>query len=543
MKRIIKCLTSLLLSCFLAFSGIAGSYQTVQAAEVVAGYTAGQILESILLSFGVSIFTTEMIQNGSDASWWDTDGSAALQPYYDDLEQAYEEQRFKVINGGGGSDPDPSPTPAAGTTPIPFPTTVPVAGDIPTFQELVAPALAGTAAFINMTQGAWECMGKAVSSLWDKIIGAGATSDDCDYSKLDDSNYKNAAIDGMTRVGKAYSLSRYGSSGTEHYTDLYINNSDNVICAVFWRVDGSTYIYPVTSSYNKVNFILYITSYYYSNYSLKTGLNVEYRYGGDLPSLSSGDIWSFNLPLYDITGRADLNSPAALKEYIEGTLPKKEAKEEIWVHPDLEDTYKNNGKLEYPQQAQQPLKIPSGDQLAETVKKLNPEINTDYTPELAPNYIQELIEKLQTSSSTDPDPEPTVAPNPNPSPDTGTDTDVDVKPTSAPDPTQAPDSSEEDIDPKNYTVDLQKIFPFCIPFDLIHLLDVLDADPEAPYFEIPIDLEADNPFTGKKIVDYHTKIVIDMSDYEQPIKVIRIFEVMFFILALLLITRDQMIKG
>ena len=151
--------------------GIFGSYQTAQAAEIVAGYGAAQILESILLSFGISIFTADMIKNGSNATWWDTDGSAALKPYYDDLEQAYEEQRFKVINGGGGQNPEPSPTPAPGSTPIPFPTTVPVPGDIPTFKELVAPALAGTAAFINMTQEAWECMGKAVSSLWDKIVG------------------------------------------------------------------------------------------------------------------------------------------------------------------------------------------------------------------------------------------------------------------------------------------------------------------------------------------------------------------------------------
>ena len=75
-----------------------------------------------------------------------------------------------MINGGGGQNPQPSPTPAPGNTPIPFPTTVPVPGDIPTFKELVAPALAGGAAVINMTQGAWECMGKAVSSLWNKML-------------------------------------------------------------------------------------------------------------------------------------------------------------------------------------------------------------------------------------------------------------------------------------------------------------------------------------------------------------------------------------
>lgn len=87
--------------------GIFGSYQTAQAAEIVAGYGAAQILESILLSFGISIFTADMIQKGTSATWWGTDGSAALKPYYDDLEQAYEEQRFKVINGGGGNNPNP----------------------------------------------------------------------------------------------------------------------------------------------------------------------------------------------------------------------------------------------------------------------------------------------------------------------------------------------------------------------------------------------------------------------------------------------------
>ena len=173
MKRIKKKLVAVILAVNMLVIGIFGSYQTTQAAEIVAGYGAAQILESILLSFGISIFTADMIKNGSSATWWDTDGSAALQPYYDDLEQAYEEQRFKVINGGGGQNPEPSPTPAPGNTPIPFPTTVPVPGDIPAFKELVAPALAGTAAFINMTQGAWECMGKAVSSFGIKLLKMG----------------------------------------------------------------------------------------------------------------------------------------------------------------------------------------------------------------------------------------------------------------------------------------------------------------------------------------------------------------------------------
>ena len=45
------------------------------------------------------------------------------------------------------------------------------------------------------------------------------------------------------------------------------------------------------------------------------------------------------------------------------------------------------------------------------------------------------------------------------------------------------------------------------------------------------------------MIDYETTIVIDMSDYEEPIKVIRIFEIIFFIIGLMLITRQHMIKG
>ena len=542
MKRIRKRLTALLLSCFLAFSGIAGSYQTAQAAEIVAGYTIGQILESILLSFGISIFTTEMIQKGTSATWWDTDGSAALKPYYDDLEQAYEEQRFKVINGGGGQNPEPSPTPAPGTTPIPFPTTVPVPGDIPTFKELVAPALAGTAAFINMTQGAWECMGKAVSSLWDKMLDNTPPT-----TKL---NGNPLAVNSKDLVGKV--TVNYSQTSSTGCNEFFIYNTHTTIPSY-----AGFEVYLKTVSGNVQEMDLYSCAItngkldssggkdfnvaYYERYSDSYGQNGDYF---------QSSTWNISV---DASSYSNIKSTAYSYQFyvpylVNGVLHNADAKpvtkEEIWVHPDLQDTYKNNGKLEYPQQVPRPLQIPSGDQLADLSKKLNPEINTEFSPEMAPNYIQELIQQLQKGLNPDPDPNPDPNPNPNPNPDP--DPDPDPNPTGSPDPepTKVPDEdSSSDVDPKDYAIDLRKIFPFCIPFDLMHLLNVLDAEPEAPRFEIPVDLEADNPFTGKKIVNYHTKIVIDMSDYEQPIKVIRIFEIIFFILALLLITRDQMIKG
>ena len=76
-----------------------------------------------------------------------------------------------------------------------------------------------------------------------------------------------------------------------------------------------------------------------------------------------------------------------------------------------------------------------------------------------------------------------------------------------------------------------------------HLIQAFEAEPEAPVFEFPFDLELENPWTGKKILDYHHVFKLDMSDYEPVIKIFRIFEIIFFIIGLLMITRQQMIKG
>ena len=108
-----------------------------------------------------------------------------------------------------------------------------------------------------------------------------------------------------------------------------------------------------------------------------------------------------------------------------------------------------------------------------------------------------------------------------------------------------PDDTDTDtnVNPDDYKADLRLVFPFCIPFDLIHLIQAFEAEPEAPVFEFPFDLELENPWTGKKILDYHHVFKLDMSDYEPVIKIFRIFEIIFFIIGLLMITRQQMIKG
>lgn len=75
------------------------------------------------------------------------------------------------------------------------------------------------------------------------------------------------------------------------------------------------------------------------------------------------------------------------------------------------------------------------------------------------------------------------------------------------------------------------------------MIKVFQAEPRAPVFEFPIDLELINPFNGQKVIDYHHVFKVDMNDYEDVVRILRIFQVIFFIIGLMMITRQHMIKG
>lgn len=522
MKRIKTRALALLLSCCLVTIGTVGSYQTAQAAEIVAGGAIVGTLEEILLSFGIFLLPSAMTDQAQSSDWWySEDGNAALKPYYDDLASEYEKERFKVINGGGG-DPQPSPTPVPEQKPEIQPTPIPQVkpGEIPTFDELVAPALAGGA--ISWASGAWDTMAKAVGNLWDKLIDNTPPTTDLKGNKLSSEKL----------VGKICRHIIFDPSGRN--SDLGTSND------VFYLYQCSVdvpFIKLYSARDDKGQYISAFSSPSVNVYYLKNALNGLF----DRNSFAQSNLYTDASQLADFLSASysfDIYVPYSLDGVNHGADAKPATKEEIWVHPDLQETYQNNGKLEYPQEAPQPLQYPSAENLADLAKKLNPEINPDYSPEIAPNYVQELIQKLQQNPSVNPDPNPN--PNPNPNPDPGTN----PQPTLKPNPTDTPDQPESPEDEvKPYTVDLTKVFPFCIPFDLIHLFKVLDAEPEAPMFKIPIELQVDNPFNGKSIVDYKDTIVIDLSDYEQPVKVIRVFEVIFFLIGLMLITRSHMIKG
>lgn len=71
-------------------------------------------------------------------------------------------------------------------------------------------------------------------------------------------------------------------------------------------------------------------------------------------------------------------------------------------------------------------------------------------------------------------------------------------------------------------------FPFCLPWDIYNLFVGLQAEAEAPRFVMPFKFER---------LGIDEEIVIDFSNYEEQIKIIRFFTGAMFVLALVMISR------
>lgn len=97
----------------------------------------------------------------------------------------------------------------------------------------------------------------------------------------------------------------------------------------------------------------------------------------------------------------------------------------------------------------------------------------------------------------------------------------------------APGEGGEPPDNAPFLADLSSLFPFCVPFDLIRLFKVLQAAPQAPYWEIPLNV----PSIGLEYT-----FVIDMSQFDSLAQIFRACETVGFICGLILITR-KLIRG
>ena len=113
--------------------------------------------------------------------------------------------------------------------------------------------------------------------------------------------------------------------------------------------------------------------------------------------------------------------------------------------------------------------------------------------------------------------------------DTGTDTDTPSKPGEGTDTDKPSDSVNW---PSAGDISLPKLiiskFPFCIPFDVARLIGLLEADPKTPIFHVPL----------KVGTILNEEIVLDLSQWDNALRIIRWGELIVFVAGLVLVTRN-----
>ena len=104
-----------------------------------------------------------------------------------------------------------------------------------------------------------------------------------------------------------------------------------------------------------------------------------------------------------------------------------------------------------------------------------------------------------------------------------------------PRPTRTPEEQEHAQTVQNGTmiVDWHEFFPFCVPYDMVRLIKVLNAEPKAPCFEGAIKYDK---------LNINVPVKLDLSQFDGAAEIFRLCETILFILGLILVTRN-LIRG
>lgn len=179
-----------------------------------------------------------------------------------------------------------------------------------------------------------------------------------------------------------------------------------------------------------------------------------------------------------------------------------------------------------------------------------PEQNPDDKPEVLPVVIPINPTKPDTESTENPDTETTENPdkdknpdkkknpvvNPIINPDTGnvidpnTGWDIDPSTGKLINPNTGELVDPDTSNPSSLTNkfgDITKLFPFCIPFDLVRLIKGMSAEKQPPVFHFEHEF---------KSIDYTFVVDVDLSDYDKYIKLFRYGMQIFYVLALMFLT-------
>lgn len=202
-----------------------------------------------------------------------------------------------------------------------------------------------------------------------------------------------------------------------------------------------------------------------------------------------------------------------------------------WLHPDFLDDYMRN-------QTYTDEQMSDGDpDDGDDNRDKNGKSWKDIIPALipfnpkTPSTTEKDTEKDTESGVPGKDPDPSKNPMINPDtgryidPDTGYDIDPDTGKLIDPD---TGELIEPDIpSTAGKAGNWKRLFPFCIPWDMMELIKSMQADKKAPVFEFKYTFKA---------VNYTWVVKVDMADYWKYIKIFRWGMTIFFIIGLFFLT-------
>lgn len=166
----------------------------------------------------------------------------------------------------------------------------------------------------------------------------------------------------------------------------------------------------------------------------------------------------------------------------------------------------------------------------------------DEDPDKKPDVLPFVIPINPPTIDPDPDPDPDPKPGGKDDKEKDTETDIvppiphpdtDIDPIPPPDNTEDNSEDDDDIDPDPVPAitskygDITKLFPFCIPFDLVKLIKGLSAKKAPPVFHFEYKFKA---------IHYNFVVDVDLSDYEKYVKIFRYGMQIFYIIALMFMT-------
>ena len=94
--------------------------------------------------------------------------------------------------------------------------------------------------------------------------------------------------------------------------------------------------------------------------------------------------------------------------------------------------------------------------------------------------------------------------------------------------------ADVDIEVDGMKMDLKRIFPFCIPFDVVDMIKLLDAEPVAPSYTVNWQIP---------IINRALSFEVDLSPFNSVAAILRNLEIIIFCIGLAMVTRSMFIRG